>query len=58
MLRAPFLTVRDVANQLQVKEATVRMWIRDRHLRAVKLSKEWRIAVVDLEKFIDEHVNM
>ena len=56
-MRAPLLTVRDVAGKLQVKEATVRTWIRDRQLRAVKLSKEWRVAVVDLEKFIDEHAN-
>ncbi|NNG04639.1 MAG: helix-turn-helix domain-containing protein [Inquilinus sp.] len=58
MLREPLLTVRDVADKLQVKEATVRVWIRDRHLRAVKFGKEWRVVVVDLERFIEEHANM
>ena len=48
MLSRPLMTVHDAANVLQVQEATVRSWIRERRIRAIKLGKEWRIAVKDL----------
>lgn len=58
MLSRPLMTVHDAANLLQVQEATVRSWIRDRRIRAIKLGKEWRIAVKDLEDFLNEHTNL
>ena len=58
MLRAPLLTVHDVAEKLQVKESTVRDWINKRHLRAVRFGREWRIAVKDLEKFLNDRANI
>jgi excisionase family DNA binding protein len=57
MLRKPLLTVHEVAALLQVKESTVRTLIHDKELRAVKLGREWRVAVKDLEAFLDEHAN-
>lgn len=57
MLSKPLMTVHDVAELLQVKEATVRSWINDQSLRAVKFGKEWRVAVKDLEAFVDSHAN-
>ncbi len=57
MLSKPLMTVHDAADMLQVKEATIRAWIRDKQLRAIKFGREWRIAVVDLEKFLNEHAN-
>ena len=57
MLRKPLMTVREVAEMLKVKETTVRTWIRERKLRAVKVGKDWRVAVVDLESFVNEHAN-
>ncbi|GEO82928.1 helix-turn-helix domain-containing protein [Pararhodospirillum oryzae] len=57
MLRKPLLTVHEVADLLKVKEATVRQWIRDRQLRAVKFGREWRVAHVDLETFINQNAN-
>ena len=57
MLSKPLMTVHEVAEKLQVKESTVRTWIRDRKLRAIKLAKDWRIAVIDLEAFLNEHAN-
>jgi excisionase family DNA binding protein len=53
MLSKPLLTTQEVAELLKVREATVRSWIRDRDLRAVRLGREFRIAVKDLEAFID-----
>jgi len=54
VLSKPLMTVHEVAEQLKVREATVRTWIRDRQLRAIKFGKDWRVAVVDLETFLNE----
>jgi len=52
MLSAPFMTIQDVADLLKVSTATVRTWIKNEELRAVKLEREFRIARVDLERFV------
>jgi len=57
MLSKPMLTVHEVADLLKVKESTVRTWINDTTLRAVKLGREWRIAVRDLEFFVEAQAN-
>ena len=57
MLREPLLTIHDVAEKLKVRESTVRVWVRDKHLRAIKFGREWRVAVCDLEQFLNEHAN-
>lgn len=53
MLSAPFMTIQDVADLLKVSNATVRSWIKNEELRAVKLEREFRIAKVDLQRFVD-----
>lgn len=58
MLSRPLLTVHDAAGMLQVQEATVRTWIRDRRIRAIKVGKEWRIAQKDLEDFLNDNTNL
>lgn len=58
MLSKPLMTVHDAASMLQVQEATVRAWIRDKRIRAIKVGKEWRIAVKDLEEFLNDHTNL
>lgn len=58
MLSKPLMTVHDAADMLQVQEATVRAWIRDKRIRAIKVGKEWRIAVKDLEGFLNDHTNL
>ena len=57
MLRKPLMTVKEVSEMLKVKETTVRTWIRERKLRAIKFGKDWRVAVIDLETFLNEHAN-
>jgi len=54
MLSQPLLTVHETAQTLKVKESTVRSWIRNHKLRAIKFGREWRVAVVDLEKFLND----
>ena len=55
MLSKPFMTTQEIAELLKVKEPTVRSWIHDADLRAVKIGREFRIAVKDLEAFLNEH---
>ncbi len=57
MLEQPLMTVHETAEKLRVKESTVRSWIREKKLRAIKFGREWRITVVDLEKFLNENAN-
>jgi len=57
MLSQPMLTVHEVADLLKVKESTVRTWINDSTLRAVKLGREWRVSVRDLERFVEAQAN-
>lgn len=57
MLSKPMLTIHEVADLLKMKEATVRTWINDGSLRAVKFGRDWRVAVKDLEAFVQERAN-
>jgi len=54
MLRKPLLTVQETADLIKVSEVTVRKWIHEEELRAIKFGREWRIAVGDLEAFLNE----
>ncbi len=55
MLSKPFLTTREIAELLKVSEATVRTWIHDRELRAIRVGREFRVAATDLEAFVNAH---
>jgi len=57
MLSKPMLTLHEVAELLKVKESTVRAWIKDGQLRAFKFGRDWRVAVKDLENFVEAHAN-
>lgn len=57
MSTKPLMTVREVADTLNVKETTVRSWIRQRKLRAAKFGKDWRVAAADLETIVNEYAN-
>lgn len=58
MMSAPFMTIKEVADLLKVSSATVRSWIKNEELRAVKLEREFRIAKVDLQHFLDSRVTI
>ena len=55
MLSKPFFTTHEIAELLKVSEATVRTWIHESELRAVRLGREFRVAAKDLEAFVNEH---
>lgn len=50
-----YQTVPELAQRLEVAEATVRVWIKSRKLRAIDIGKGWRIADTDLEQFLKAH---
>ena len=58
MLSAPLLTTQEVAELLKVSEATVRSWIKNQELRAVKFEREFRVAKVDLESFLNKRTTI
>lgn len=58
MFHEQYRTVREVADLLQVNEATVRRWIKGGELRAIDIGKGWRIGPDDLETFLDGHATM
>jgi excisionase family DNA binding protein len=48
-----FYTTNQVAEMFAVKNFTVRQWISDGMLKAVRLNTEWRIAEADLKDFAE-----
>ena len=55
MLSQPFMTTHEISELLKVSEATVRTWIHEGELRAIRFGREFRIAVKDLETFVNAH---
>lgn len=49
-----WLSVDDIAKELNIHPDTVRGWIRDRKLKATKLGRDYRIKRVDLDRFLEE----
>lgn len=47
-----YQTVQEVADRLEVAEATVRQWIKPDALRAIDIGKGWRISDTDLSQFL------
>jgi len=50
-----YQTVQQLAERLEVGEATVRQWIKSGALRAIDIGKGWRIADSDLDRFLKAH---
>ena len=48
---AEFLTPLQVAGIFQVKEMTVRLWLRRRLLRGVRIGHSWRVPRESIEEF-------
>jgi excisionase family DNA binding protein len=57
MLRKPLLTLQETADLLKLSHATLRALIKAGDVRAIRIGREWRIAVRDLEEFLDAHAN-
>ncbi|RKE98204.1 DNA methyltransferase [Ichthyenterobacterium magnum] len=55
MLQSSFLTVEQVAVNLQVTRQTVSKYIRSNELNAVKINKSYRITISDFESFLNKN---
>jgi excisionase family DNA binding protein len=53
-----FYTTEKVAEILDVSVESVQRWIRNKRLKASKVGRGYRIKKEDLEKFIDENMNV
>lgn len=48
-----YLTLEDVADHLQLNVQTVRRYVREKRLTAVKFGKGYRVSKDDLQRFIE-----
>lgn len=55
MLSKPFMTTHEIAELLKVSEATVRTWIHEGELRAIRIGREFRVSAKDMEAFVNAH---
>ncbi len=53
-----WLSVEDIAKELNVPLDTVRSWIRSKRLKAYKPGKEYRVKREDLDRFLEESSNI
>ena len=47
--RSEYYTVQQVANMLEVKETTVRLWLRNKKLKAIKAGHSWRVPLSSIQ---------
>ncbi|MBI4436694.1 MAG: helix-turn-helix domain-containing protein [Candidatus Omnitrophica bacterium] len=52
-----YMTVKEVAQRIELTERRIRELIRDKEIRATKIGR-WRIAPEDLEAFIRSRTNL
>ncbi|MAH27441.1 MAG: excisionase [Pseudoalteromonadaceae bacterium] len=57
LLGISFYYLNEVAAEFQVNERTVRRWIKDGKLDAMKLGGRWLIAESDIKDFIKQRLN-
>lgn len=51
-----FFTAEEMADYLKVSSQTVRAWIRDGKVKAVKFGRSWRITDEELRRVVTEGV--
>lgn len=51
-----FYTAEELAEYLKVSPQTVRAWVREKKVRAVKLGRAWRIPVDEVRRVATEGV--
>ena len=59
-MEKPYLTVEEVAELLQISVETVRDYINRKKskLPAFKIGREWRVRRTDLDRWVDENMNI
>jgi len=49
-----WLTLQQIADELQLHIETVREWVRTKRLAAYKVGRDYRVKRTDLDKFLEE----
>lgn len=49
-----YLTVEQIAKELDLSEETILRWIRNKELKAYRLGKTYRITKEDYQEFLDQ----
>ncbi len=49
------LTVKQVAEYLQLKESTIYAWAQDGKIPAIKIGRTWRFRRADLDSWLEKH---
>lgn len=59
-MEKPYLTVEEIADLLQVSVETVRGYInrKKNKLPAFKIGREWRVRRKDLDRWVEENMNI
>jgi excisionase family DNA binding protein len=52
-----YLTIKEVADMLQLTERGIQKWVREGKIVAMKLGREYRIEKNDLEEFLESRKN-
>jgi len=50
-----YLRVQDIVEQMHVSEETVRIWIRQKKLAAIRIGRDYFIDPVDFQDFLKRH---
>ncbi len=50
----PWLTLEQIAEELQIHIETVRGWVREKKLPAYKVGRVYRVKRADFERFLEE----
>lgn len=53
-----YITVEQIAENLGVSDDLVRKWIREKKLPAYQFGKEYRVKIVEYEKFVEKRRTM
>jgi excisionase family DNA binding protein len=53
-----YITVEQIAENLGVSDDLVRKWIREKKLPAYQFGKEYRVKIVEYEKFVERQRTM
>jgi len=50
------MTVKQVADYLQLKESTIYAWAQDGKIPAIKIGRTWRFRQADLDTWLSRHL--
>jgi len=50
------MTVKQVADYLQLKESTIYAWAQDGKIPAIKIGRTWRFRQVDFDAWLERHL--